>query len=274
MAGQTEITNMALFCDFENVALGVRDAKYAQFDVRKVLERLLLKGSIVVKKAYCDWERYKEFKAAMHEAAFELIEIPHVRQSGKNSADIRMVVDALDLCYTKAHMDTFVIISGDSDFSPLVSKLRENNKHVIGIGVKDSTSDLLSSNCDEFIFYDDLVRKQDAKKPRADRKTQVKPASGTAKPVEARNDDERRQEAMDFLVETVEGLISERGSDEKIWGSMVKPTMQRRRPGFTESAYGYRSFKELMEDAQQHKLLVLLRDEKSGQYSIRLPAEE
>lgn len=273
MAGQPEITNMALFCDFENVALGVRDAKYAQFDIRKVQERLLLKGSIVVKKAYCDWDRYKEFKATMHEAAFELIEIPHVRQSGKNSADIRMVVDALDLCYTKAHVDTFVIISGDSDFSPLVSKLRENNKYVIGIGVKDSTSDLLSANCDEFIFYDDLVRKQEAKKPRAGRKTPAKSTSGTTKPAEPRNDEDRRQDAMDFLVETVEGLISERGSDEKIWGSMVKPTMQRRRPGFSESAYGYRSFKELMEDAQQHKLLVLLRDEKSGQYSIRLPAE-
>ena len=161
MAGQPEIKNMALFCDFENIALGVRDAKYAKFDIDKVLERLLLKGSIVVKKAYCDWERYKEFKAPMHEASFELIEIPHVRQSGKNSADIRMVVDALDLCYTKAHVDTFVIISGDSDFSPLVSKLRENNKAVIGVGVKNSTSDLLIANCDEFIYYDDLVREQE-----------------------------------------------------------------------------------------------------------------
>src|SRR6195256_2734436 len=141
MTVSSDTVNMALFCDFENVALGVRDAKYAQFDITKVLERLLLKGSIVVKKSYCDWDRYKEFKATMHEAAFELIEIPHVRQSGKNSADIRMVVDALDLCYTKAHMDTFVVISGDSDFSPLVSKLRENNKLVIGIGVKNSTSD-------------------------------------------------------------------------------------------------------------------------------------
>src|SRR2546429_9399646 len=164
MAGQPEITNMALFCDFENIALGVRDAKYAQFDMQKVLERLLLKGSIIVKKAYCDWERYKEFKASMHEAAFELIEIPHVRQSGKNSADIRMVVDALDLCYTKAHIDTFVILSGDSDFSPLVSKLRENDKTVIGVGVKRSTSDLFISNCDEFIYYDDLVRAEPAKK--------------------------------------------------------------------------------------------------------------
>jgi uncharacterized protein (TIGR00288 family) len=274
MAGQPEITNMALFCDFENIALGVRDAKYAQFDIKKVLERLLLKGSIVVKKAYCDWERYKEFKAIMHEAAFELIEIPHVRQSGKNSADIRMVVDALDLCYTKSHVDTFVIISGDSDFSPLVSKLRENNKYVVGIGVKDSTSDLLSANCDEFIFYDDLVRVQEAKKKQAAKKTPPKAKAETAKPSEAKGEEDKKQEALDFLVETVEALISERGSDEKIWGSMLKQTMQRRRPGFTESYHGYRSFKELMEDAQRHKLLVLQRDEKSGQYSIRLPVEE
>jgi uncharacterized protein (TIGR00288 family) len=160
MAKQDDTPSMAVFCDFENVALGVRDAKYEKFDIRKVLERLLLKGSIVVKKAYCDWARYREFKAEMHEASFELIEIPHVRQSGKNSADIRMVVDALDLCYTKSHVDTFVIISGDSDFSPLVSKLRENAKTVIGVGVKGSTSDLLTANCDEFIFYDDLVREQ------------------------------------------------------------------------------------------------------------------
>ncbi len=274
MAGQPEITNMALFCDFENIALGVRDAKYAQFDIKKVLERLLLKGSIVVKKAYCDWDRYKEFKATMHEAAFELIEIPHVRQSGKNSADIRMVVDALDLCYTKSHVDTFVIISGDSDFSPLVSKLRENNKYVIGIGVKDSTSDLLSANCDEFIFYDDLVRAQEAKKKQAAKKAPAKSAAGAAKSGEAKGEEDKRQEALDFIVETVEALIAERGSDEKIWGSMVKTTMQRRRPGFTESSYGYRSFKELVEDAQKHKLLVVVRDEKSGQYTIRLMAGE
>jgi uncharacterized protein (TIGR00288 family) len=274
MANQPEITNMALFCDFENVALGVRDAKYAQFDIKKVLERLLLKGSIVVKKAYCDWDRYKEFKATMHEAAFELIEIPHVRQSGKNSADIRMVVDALDLCYTKSHVDTFVIISGDSDFSPLVSKLRENNKYVIGIGVKDSTSDLLSANCDEFIFYDDLVREQEAKKKQAAKKAPVKAKAGATKPADGKGEDEKRQEALEFLVETVEGLISERGSDEKIWGSMVKTTMQRRRPGFNESFYGYRSFREMMEDAQKQKLLVLVRDEKSGQYTIRLPAAD
>ena len=179
MAHPREVTNMALFCDFENIALGVQDAKYEKFDIGKVLERLLLKGSIVVKKAYCDWERYKSFKAPMHEASFELIEIPHVRQSGKNSADIRMVVDALDLCYTKSHVETFVIISGDSDFSPLVSKLRENDKVVIGVGVKNSTSDLLIANCDEFIFYDDLVRE---KKRQAPRKQAARAPSGAAKP--------------------------------------------------------------------------------------------
>jgi uncharacterized protein (TIGR00288 family) len=286
MATQPDITSMALFCDFENIALGVRDAKFAQFDIRKVLERLLLKGSIVVKKAYCDWERYKEFKATMHEAAFELIEIPHVRQSGKNSADIRMVVDALDLCYTKAHVDSFVIISGDSDFSPLVSKLRENDKYVIGIGVRAATSDLLAANCDEFIYYDDLVREQEAKRKRAEKKAPAKAAQARAKKPTAkaeekveekadeRGEEDPRQEALDFLVETVEELIAERGSDEKIWGSMVKPTMKRRRPGFAESAYGYRSFRELVEDAEKRKLLVVARDDKSGQYLLRLPASE
>jgi uncharacterized protein (TIGR00288 family) len=270
MAGQSDTTNMALFCDFENVALGVRDAKYDKFDIKKVLERLLLKGSIVVKKAYCDWDRYKEFKATMHEAAFELIEIPHVRQSGKNSADIRMVVDALDLCYTKAHVDTFVIISGDSDFSPLVSKLRENNKQVIGIGVKDSTSDLLSANCDEFIFYDDLVREQEAKKKRAVKKVPVKATPSTAKTKATASEDDKRQEVLDFIVETVEALLAERGEDEKIWGSMVKQTMKRRKPGFNESYYGYRSFNDLLEDAAQRQLMVLARDDKSGGYLIRL----
>lgn len=271
MAELHEINNMALFCDFENIALGVRDARYAQFDIKKVLERLLLKGSIVVKKAYCDWDRYKEFKPIMHEAAFELIEIPHVRQSGKNSADIRMVVDALDLCYTKLHVDAFVIISGDSDFSPLVSKLRENNKYVIGIGVRQSTSDLLSANCDEFIFYDDLVREQEAKLKRKARKSPAKPSPDNKKPGAAKTDDDRRQEALDFIVETVEALITERGSDERIWGSLVKTTMQRRRPGFTESSYGFRSFKELVEDAQKRGLLEVVREDKSSQYTIRIP---
>ncbi|OHC70126.1 MAG: NYN domain-containing protein [Rhodocyclales bacterium GWA2_65_20] len=280
MAGHPEITNMALFCDFENIALGVRDANYAQFDINKVLERLLLKGSIVVKKAYCDWARYKEFKAPMHEASFELIEIPHVRQSGKNSADIRMVVDALDLCYTKAHVDSFVIISGDSDFSPLVSKLRENNKHVIGVGVKAATSDLLAANCDEFIYYDDLVRELEAKKKRNARKTPAKSAAATAGAAktgtrsEEKAEDGKRQEAIELVVETVEALVAERGEDEKIWGSMVKQTLKRRKPGFNESYYGYRSFGELLEDARQRKLLALERDEKSGQHTIRLPVDD
>jgi len=270
MATSADTTNMALFCDFENIALGVRDAKYAQFDIKKVLERLLLKGNIVVKKAYCDWERYKDFKAPMHEASFELIEIPHVRQSGKNSADIRMVVDALDLCYTKAHVDTFVVISGDSDFSPLVSKLRENNKQVIGIGVKGSTSDLLSANCDEFIFYDDLVRAQEAKTKRTARKTPAKVASETVATEQPKNEDARRREALELTVETIEALLSERGEEEKIWASMVKQTMKRRRPGFTETSYGYHSFSDLLEDAQNRGLIALTRDGKSGGYIIEL----
>jgi uncharacterized protein (TIGR00288 family) len=277
MAARAEITNMALFCDFENVALGVRDAKYEKLDIDKVLERLLLKGSIVVKKAYCDWERYKGFKAAMHGAAFELIEIPHVRMSGKNSADIRMVVDALDLCYTKAHVDTFVIISGDSDFSPLVSKLRENNKVVIGVGVKNSSSDLLIANCDEFIFYDDLVRAKPARKRAPAKKTAAKPeasavatdaisaATNAPKP----SDDGKKQEALDLILETIEALGTERGEDEKIWGSMVKQALKRRKPGFNEAYYGFRSFNKLLEEAEAHHMLKLERDEKSGGYIIR-----
>jgi len=266
MAAPQDTRNMALFCDFENIALGVRDAKYAQFDINKVLERLLLKGSIVVKKAYCDWERYKEFKAVMHGASFELIEIPHVRQSGKNSADIRMVVDALDLCYTKSHVDTFVIISGDSDFSPLVSKLRENAKVVIGVGVKNSTSDLLIANCDEFIYYDDLVREDEAKRRAARKRRESRPA-GAAK--EAGAGEDKRQEAMDLVLGTVEALVAERGEDERIWGSMVKQALKRRNPGFNESYYGFRAFSDLLEEAQKRKLLSLERDEKSGGYLIR-----
>ena len=262
---------MALFCDFENIALGVRDAKYAAFDIQKVLERLLLKGNIVVKKAYCDWDRYKEFKGAMHEAAFELIEIPHVRQSGKNSADIRMVVDALDLCYTKSHVDTFVIISGDSDFSALVSKLRENNKVVIGVGVKKSTSDLLIANCDEFIFYDDLVReleKQRKAKPKIDTGKKALPKTSS------QVDEEKRQQALDWLVETIEDLFEERGEEEKVWGSMVKQTLKRRKPGFNEAYHGFRTFGKLLEEAQTRKLLELEYDEKSGGYIIKALARE
>jgi uncharacterized LabA/DUF88 family protein len=280
MPGLPEIENMALFLDFENIALGVREAKYAAFDIKRVLERLLLKGSIVVKKAYCDWERYKIFKAGLHEASFEMIEIPHLRQSGKNSADIRLVVDALDLCYTKSHVDAFVIISGDSDFSPLVSKLRENNKVVIGVGVKNSTSDLLIANCDEFLFYDDLVREDQVKKRSRRRPDSGKPASEEApghqgKHAPPKDDADRKQLAIELILETIEALAAERGEEEKIWGSMVKQTLKRRKPGFTETSYGFRSFSELLEEARQRHLVELQRDEKSGGYIVRvLPQPE
>jgi uncharacterized protein (TIGR00288 family) len=258
-----EARSLAVFCDFENVALGVREAKYSQFDMQKVLERLLAKGSIVVKKAYCDWDRYKEFKAAMHGASFELIEIPHVRQSGKNSADIRMVVDALDLCYTKEHVDTFVIVSGDSDFSPLVSKLRENAKTVIGVGVKNSSSDLLVANCDEFIYYDDLVRQDEQQKRRVTKKrSEAAPAGGGG-------DKDKKQEGFDLMLGTLEALMAERGAEEKIWGSMVKQALKRRNPGFNESYYGFRAFSDLLEEAEKKGLVKLEPDEKSGGYVIR-----
>jgi uncharacterized protein (TIGR00288 family) len=271
MAYQAETKNMALFCDFENIALGVRDANYAKFDIGKVIERLLLKGNIVVKKAYCDWDRYKEFKPAMHEASFELIEIPHVHQSGKNSADIRMVVDALDLCYTKSHVDTFVVISGDSDFSPLVSKLRENNKIVIGVGVENSTSDLLMANCDEFIYYDDLVRRRPSRKKKdaKDAKdTGRKPARDSAAKAPKPATD-KKQQAWDLIVETYEALVEERGEGGKIWGSMIKQTLKRRKPGFSESHYGFRSFNQLLEEAGASGILDLEREEKSGGFIIR-----
>ena len=265
---------MAIFCDFENLAIGVREAKYDKFDMGKVLERLLVKGSIVVKKAYCDWDRYRDFKKTMHEAAFELIEIPHVRQSGKNSADIRMVVDALDLCYTKAHVDTFVVVSGDSDFSPLVSKLRENNKTVIGVGVKNSTSDLFIGNCDEFIFYDDLVREQQQK--RRTRLPAAKPAAGeaaksakaapAAEAPKAAGDPEK---AIEMLMETVDALVGEEGGEQGIWGWKVKETIKRRVPQFSERFHGFRSFNALLEAAGKRGLLDLVHDERSGGYRLR-----
>ncbi len=274
MTTPTDTKSMAVFCDFENVALGVREAKYAQFDISKVLERLLLKGSIVVKKAYCDWDRYKEFKAPMHQASFELIEIPHVRMSGKNSADIRMVVDALDLCYTKAHVDTFVIVSGDSDFSPLVSKLRENDKTVIGVGVKKSTSDLLVAACDEFIYYDDLVREQKARKPPARKAESKKSSAAPAAAAAPKHDEEKEQEALDLVLDTLEALVDERGEDETIWGSMVKQALKRQKPGFNESYYGFRSFNQLLERAESLGLLELERDVKSGGYAVREVAQD
>jgi uncharacterized protein (TIGR00288 family) len=280
MPTPSDDASMALFCDFENIALGVRDANYDKFDIKHVLDRLLLKGSIVVKKAYCDWDRYKPFKATMHEASFELIEIPHLRMSGKNSADIRMVVDALDLCYTKTHVDTFVIISGDSDFSPLVSKLRENDKTVIGVGVKNSTSDLLVTNCDEFIFYDDLVREKKKAAPRRPAKTPArpkakeKPEQSTAPEAPARkSEDERREEAIDLIVSTIEALAQERGAD-KMWGSMVKQALKRVKPGFAESYYGFKSFTALLEAARDAGAIELERDEHSANYAVRLATSE
>ncbi|KAI5913499.1 NYN domain-containing protein [Thauera sp. 2A1] len=270
MASSSDSVSMALFCDFENVALGVRDANYEKFDIKRVLERLLLKGSIVVKKAYCDWDRYKSFKASMHEANFELIEIPHVRQSGKNSADIRLVVDALDLCYTKSHVDTFVIISGDSDFSPLVSKLRENAKQVIGVGVKQSTSDLLIANCDEFIFYDDLVRESQRNARKEARETQ---ASAKRSPEEEKRRREeveaRKAQAIEFAVQTFDALYAERGDSGKIWASVLKEAMKRRKPDFSESYYGFRAFGNLLEEARARGLLDFTRDEKGRTFVSR-----
>jgi uncharacterized protein (TIGR00288 family) len=253
MSSKSKTENLAVFCDFENIALGAREAKYGAFDMQKVLERLLLKGTIVVKKAYCDWDRYKEFKKTMHEAAFELIEIPHVRQSGKNSADIRMVVDALDLAYGKTHIDSFALVSGDSDFSPLVSKLRENDRYVIGLGVKSSSSDLLVANCDEFIFYEDLIR-------------------DTKKTTLLRGMPEKKAEAMAQLIDAIQAL--QRENKETLWGSMVKQTMIRKNPAFNETYYGFSTFSKLLEDAAKQKIVTLERDEKSGTYVITALSEE
>jgi uncharacterized protein (TIGR00288 family) len=287
MTTLADAQNLALFCDFENIALGVREANYPDLDVKLVIERLLLKGSIVVRKAYCDWDRYKDFKKGMHLAGFELIEIPHVKQSGKNSADIHMVVDALDLCYTKPHVDTFVIMSGDSDFSPLVAKLRENNKGVIGVGVKNSTSNLLIESCDEFIYYDDLVREVKARPAKRTRKQPAKasPAAAAAEPAattetaaagtasaEAKAQ-EKRQEAFDLVLATLEGLSAERGDDGKVWSSHVKQILKRRRPGFNESYYGFKSFNALLEEAAKRNLITLEREGKSGSYIVRAVAD-
>ena len=268
MSNQHSDATLAVFLDLENIALGARDAHYPEFSIQKVLERLLLKGHIVVKKAYCDFDRYKDFKRGLHEAAFELIEIPHVRQSGKNSADIRMVVDALDLCYTKEHVDTFAIISGDSDFSPLVSKLRENAKTVVGVGVKSSSSDLFINNCDEFIYYDDLVRGTAAKKTR-------KKAPAAASPAKAATDENKGpslEKAFELVTETLEALVEERGVNDPIWASMIKQAIKRLHPGFNERAHGLRSFNELLEEAQKRGLLKLRRDEKSRSYTVQ-PAD-
>ena len=321
MTTLADARNLALYCDFENIALGVREARYPELNVKLVIERLLLKGSIVVRKAYCDWDRYKDFKAGMHLAGFELIEIPHVKQSGKNSADIHMVVDALDLCYTKPHVDAFVIMSGDSDFSPLVAKLRENNKSVIGVGVKNSTSNLLIESCDEFIYYDDLVREVKARPTRRAPSPRAKqPARGASKsaaaaasasagasgptgsagaatsaeaatsteatssePANAESSaailsadakaQEKQQEAFDLVLATLEGLSAERGDDGKVWSSHVKQILKRRRPGFNESYYGFKSFNALLEEAAKRGLITLEREGKSGSYIVRAAAD-
>ena len=277
MISDHETCNMAIFADFENVAIGAEQAKYDRFDISKVIERILVKGSVVVRKAYCDWGRYERFKRSMHEANFELIDIPHVRQSGKNSADIRMVVDALDLCYTKPHIDTFVVISGDSDFSPLVSKLRENNKDVIGVGVKQSTSDLFVSNCDEFIFYDDLVRKRESARSRqaSSKRSGGKPTTAEALPSESSPPEspavlaDRRDEAVQLVLETFEAMAETRGEDEIVWGSMLKQAIKRKKPGFAENYYGFRGFNSLLEELRERGLIELQADEKSGGYIVR-----
>ncbi len=344
--------NMAIFCDFENVAIGAQKASFDDLDIRLVLERLLDKGKIVVKKAYADWDRYKQHKRQMHEAAFELIEIPHVSYSGKNSADIRLVVDALDLCYVKKHVDVFVIVSGDSDFSPLVSKLRENNKRVIGLGVKSSTSDLLIDNCDEFIYYDDLVRerreaqrkeaasrrakqeqskqeqaRQDAQRERGRERPTAPlgpsnanagsnnanagsnnanagpsnanagpsnagpnnlgssngnqgpnasngPPSGSiplgvdkaAAPSDQKTIEERQREAIEIVLDVVEALFQDR--DGGLHGALVKQTLKRKRPEFSERFHGYRTFNQILEDAGRRGLLELTHDESSGGYVV------
>lgn len=263
---------IAVFCDFENLAIGVRDAKYDKFDITKVLDRLLLKGSIVVKKAYCNWDHYKGFKVGIHQASFELIEIPHVGQSGKNSADIRMVVDALDLCYTKPHVDTFAIVSGDSDFSPLVSKLRENNKTVIGVGVKQSTSGLFIDNCDEFIFYDDLVREEEKMRSRMAR---AKPAPAAAKTAAAATEKKTGgdpEKAVQLVVETVEAMLGRSGSDT-VWAGPVKQAIRRRQPQFDERFYGFNNFSVLLEAVAARGLMRLEKNENG--YKIKMtPGEE
>ncbi|MCB9525906.1 MAG: NYN domain-containing protein [Myxococcales bacterium] len=292
----TRTPNIAIFADYENIAIGVRNGRYGDFDIDLVLERLLDKGKIVVKKAYADWTRYKTARRPLHEAAFELIEIPHVSYSGKNSADIRLVVDALDLCYTKDHIDVFVVISGDSDFSPLVSKLRENAKKVIAMGVKNSTSDLLVENCDEFIYYDDLVREKPGKprkrkkrrgggdredRPEANEATDEAPEvaeeppapptepppAPVAEPEEPpKSVEERKLEALEMVLDTADRLFRDR--DDNLWGSMVKQTLKRKRPNFSETFHGYRNFNELLEDAAERGMLEIQKDERSGGYVI------
>ena len=269
--------NFAVFSDFENIAIGARDAHFDEFDIKLIMDRLLDKGRILQKVAYADWERYASHRRGMHEEGFTLVEVPHVRYSGKNSADIQLVVDALDLCYTRRHISAFAILSGDSDFSPLVRKLRQNNKLVIGVGVKNSTSDLLISDCDEFIYYDDLVRR-DKKRGRSTRRRDRGGARKTGEnpPVQGATEEAAEPEvkeklgepekAVALVLETAEALFSERGSG--IWGSMVKQTLRRKRPNFDESYYGFATFSSLLERCQEEGLLNLTKDDRSGGYIL------
>jgi len=268
---------IAVFVDYENLAIGVRQMRKGKFQMELVVRRLLEKGRIVFKRAYCDWSNYRDAVRDFHHFGIELVDIPQSKASGKNSADIHMVVDALDLCHQKAHIDIFALVSGDSDFSPLAAKLKENDKRVIGVGVKNSTSDLLIANCDEFIFYDDLVREKPARRRTAPKKAAPKAdTSANAAPADApkKSDDDKKQEALELTLETIEALGTERGEDGKIWGSMVKQALKRRKPGFNEPYYGFRSFNALLEEAQARHMLKLERDEKSGGYIIRMLAHE
>ena len=239
---------LAVFIDFENIALGFKGKKDKRFDIQKVLERLVEKGKLIVKKAYADWDGYSDYKRALHEAAIELIDIPKRSASGKNSADIRLVVDSIDLCYSKEHIDTFVIVSGDSDFSPLVSKLKENGKRVIGLGMKESSSHLLINNCDEFIYYEDLER-----------------PVGTPPKIE-QDLPEQKKEAFQLLVDSVVALVRE--NKEVLWSSLIKETMKRKKPSFNESYHGYRTFSDLLEDAEKEGIVHLKTDPRSGTYVV------
>ena len=244
---ESEERTLAVFIDFENLAIGIKEQK-SKFDIKMILERLVEKGKIIVKKSYADWSRYRGYERSFHEANIELIEIPKRSMTAKNSADIRMVVDAMDLSWSKEHIDTFCIVSGDSDFSPLVSKLKENGKRVIGLGMKDSTSNLLVENCDEFIFYEDLLN------------------TGTKPPGMPRDIPAKKREAFKLLLDSVSALMRE--NKDILWSSMIKDTMKRKKPVFSEAYHGYRSFSELLEDAQKHDLIRIKIDPRSGTYIV------
>ncbi len=242
---------VAVFIDFENLALGAKDTPQGTFEIQLVLKRLLEKGRLVYKRAYSDWSRYRNYTRAFHENGIELIDIPQTKISGKNSADIRMVVDALDLCYAKQHIDVFALVSGDSDFSPLVSKLKENDKRVVGCGIKSSTSDLLISNCDEFIYYDDLARVAGRKQ-------------------KSRSRSSKKSDSRDELMDQLSAIVTSLESDyDPLWGSLVKQTLRRVHPGFTESFYDFKSFSDLLKEAEKRKVIRLDYDESRGNYSVK-----